>query len=177
MNKILSLITMMVFVMILVSCTSSSLEDFTVYFYHPGDSAVVLKVDQDNEITMSSHDREGWYYATFKVESIDNLDLSLEFAVGLEKVQFELITKTAIYFSLNGQFTSFEEAEASGLDDAKTRVYFLNTNGWMQVYAYVFYGEPTSEAMGSWPGTPAVIDVDDLGSGWYYIDVELDVNS
>ena len=59
-----------------------------------------------------------------------------------------------------------EAAEAAV--GAKTKVYFYNTNGWSEVYAYT-WGGAEGEAFGGWPGTLATRESKD--SYWYYVEL------
>lgn len=64
------------------------------------------------------------------------------------------------------KYNSMEAAEAAVGE--KQKVYFYNSNGWSQVYAYS-WGGVQGESFGSWPGTPATRENET--SYWYYVEV------
>lgn len=55
--------------------------------------------------------------------------------------------------------------------DGTTRIYFYTSSG--HTYAYLFdnVDNASVEALGRWPGTAGTAD-SELGSGWYYVDVD-----
>lgn len=55
-----------------------------------------------------------------------------------------------------------------------TTVYFLNTQGWESVNAYVWL-DNAPEPLGGWPGTPMTIATE-IGDKWYKVDVPLSSN-
>jgi hypothetical protein len=77
----------------------------------------------------------------------------------------------------DGLFGSREEAEASIADtagtpiNARNTVWFFNSGGWPEVYAYV-YGTILSDPLGPWPGSLAVRDGT---AAWYSIEVPVEL--
>lgn len=53
--------------------------------------------------------------------------------------------------------------------DGTTTVYFYNSDGWTEVFAYV-YGSTPSDALGGWPGTAAT-SAEDIGENWWKVEV------
>ena len=69
-------------------------------------------------------------------------------------------------YQANMKYSSREAAEAAVGGNMK--VYFYNTNGWSEVYAYT-WGGVRGEEFGAWPGMLATRESED--SYWYYVEV------
>ena len=82
---------------------------------------------------------------------------------------------TTIYTTFNDEkYATKEEAEKAAdkaLNSARTRVYFYNSEGWSEVYAYS-WGAVRSNPLGMWPGKKATRESEN--SYWYYIDCPVD---
>ena len=110
-----------------------------------------------------------WYYVTLNTKSAFNIIFNNG---GTAQAATQYVENGYNYITPAGKYTSKSAAEAasnsgSGSGDNDTsRVYFLNSIGWNNVYGYV-WGAAKGEALGAWPGTKATHD----SGNWYYIDV------
>jgi|GEM_PF-1903423 len=75
-----------------------------------------------------------------------------------------------VYVTMTGVYESIQAAEEAVSSPQTTRVYFYNTEGWEDVYAYAF-DKDGHQLLGNWNGQAAI---QEEASNWWYIDVGVD---
>jgi hypothetical protein len=113
-----------------------------------------------------------WYSINLPFDySTEEIHLIFNNGSGMQSTEFVVNSTSGLYMISEGlMFDDLGSAETYLFP--LTTVYFFNSNNWLAVYAYVFIDSDLF--LGPWPGTLAYMDVD---SGWWAIDVPLDVET
>ncbi len=144
----------------------------TVYAYFYKNNAPLFGPWPGNEAIQEGNSR--WWY----IEVPDDVPFNIIFNSGggsqAGGVYIEELKEVYTTVEPDKLYNTKEEAEeaAAKLDlgaEGETTVWFYNTNGWKDVYLYV-YGTITSDVMGPWPGT-LVNRVND--THWYKVTVPI----
>ena len=112
-------------------------------------------------------DTDWWYYTCpFPVSFYIIFNDGIEGGAQTQGVHITDSWNVYTTYQSDKKYNSMEAAEAAVGE--KQKVYFYNSNGWSQVYAYS-WGGVQGESFGSWPGTPATRENET--SYWYYVEV------
>ena len=152
-----------------------------VFFYNSGDWSTVNAYvwdEDDNQVlggwpgtAATQIDDTAWWVIEIPL-NLDNDAINIIFnGDGKQTADITLSNSTDVYITVyNGVFDSKTAAEDSvSTIEGVTEVFFYNSGGWENVYAYTF--EDGGNLLGDWPGTAAT-QIDD--TEWYKI--ELPVN-
>jgi hypothetical protein len=113
----------------------------------------------------------GWWYIEVPINP-DYMPFEISFTYDTDYSLPAIInSSTDIYVNYDGEVSA--DRETAILTSATTRIYYYNSEGWTDVYAYAFYGSPEQRPLGDFPGTLATQD--SVYPDWWYIEVPVKV--
>ncbi|MGN0452926.1 MAG: starch-binding protein [Ruminococcus sp.] len=135
--------------------------------------------------TKATSEGDGWYYVDVPLtpqgnDACFNIIFNSYEGDASKKVEATIIDTVNVYMTNKNDTTFSSKSEAIGQPSSPstpsagtTRVYFLNSENWSQVYAYEYSTTGlASDVLGAWPGKKATFE----SGNWYYVDVPLVAN-
>jgi hypothetical protein len=161
-------------------------ETTTIYFYNSNGWNEVYAfayIEEGTPITlnwpgnMASQEAEtDWWMVEIPVD-LETDDLTIIFNNnnnGLQTSNILIETSTDIYTTVNGEsFGTKADAEASIVPVETTTIYFYNSNGWNEVYAFAYIEEGMPITL-NWPGNMASQEAE---TDWWMVEIPVDLET
>ena len=146
----------------------------TVYAYVWNDQGPILNSWPGSEVTgpVDIEMNDLWVYIDIPVDvTLSPINIIFNNGDGTQSLEAVIDSNTNVYMTLLGNvFASKEEAETSM--DVSTTIYYYNSEGWTDVYAYVI-DSVFVEKMSQWFGDAMTQESD---TNWWYIEVPFDTS-
>jgi hypothetical protein len=162
------------------------LDTTTIYFYNSDqwNEVYAFAYDENGTVLTSAWpgdmatNEEGSDWWTIEVDA-DLTTTKLTFVFnnndqGLQSENIHIESVNGVYSTINGEsFTSKADAEASLIPEETTTIYFYNSDGWTEVYAFA-YVEAGTPMTNLWPGDIATQEVE---TDWWTIEIPVDLET
>uniref|UniRef100_UPI004056B9D5 starch-binding protein n=1 Tax=Acetatifactor sp. TaxID=1872090 RepID=UPI004056B9D5 len=105
----------------------------------------------------------GWVSVTVPAETAFNI-IFFNPENDAERAELQIADVNNVYVTMSKKTYSSKEAAESAMADTPTTVYFLNSNGWDEVYAYPYADNQPLDT--EWPGVAAE-EAPEAGDNWW----------